>query len=563
MTVAKQAGWFTDRTGARYVRVPLGGGKRKAVRLATCTTDDEADRRATIVRQLAKSLRDAGKGAHVARVVEEAAVADGERLVKIRRVIAGLVRGIERPAETAATLGTTWGDVAKRWTSGELHKLYPDRVPKKRSVGMDRSRVKELDQLIGHVLITDPAWLDHAEEAMRRLPSRVQTSATRRQYAQCIRRVLELAVLPLRLIPSNPLPRGFLPKIRQERALQMPYPDEDAKLMAAAAEKVPLVHRLAYGFLARMGFRKSEIVGGEDEEGYDDENTEPAPPLTWDRLDLDRGVVFRSRSKTDIAVPIVLDPGVSRALAAWKELRPPPSPDAPVFVEAAGDVDVVITLAPEAFRDHLKAAGVGRPELHQRTKESYPVRVHDLRALFVTTSLATGKPESWVRDRTSHRTIAMLDRYRRQARLFAELHLGDLKPLDEAIPELCAVAAEPPAATGREPADDPREKSETSSGDVNRPGENDTSDHAAASEQSFGSSYRGSNPCAGTDTYEGVASRRRLVDVPVQPEQHDRDEPIAEPRIRSPNPGLVVCGISGWGRTSRTCRRTPAIGRLH
>jgi hypothetical protein len=96
-----------------------------------------------------------------------------------------------------------------------------------------------------------------------------------------------------------------------------------------------------------------------------------------------------------------------------------------------------------------------------RTKESLPVRVHDLRALFVTTSLAAGKPESWVRDRTSHRTIAMLDRYRRQARLFAELHLGELLPLDAAIPELRPAAGVTGGsgddggcrATGRPPAD--------------------------------------------------------------------------------------------------------------
>lgn len=31
-------GWFTDRTGARYVRVPRGGEKRKAARISTCTT---------------------------------------------------------------------------------------------------------------------------------------------------------------------------------------------------------------------------------------------------------------------------------------------------------------------------------------------------------------------------------------------------------------------------------------------------------------------------------------------------------------------------------------------
>lgn len=60
----------------------------------------------------------------------------------------------------------------------------------------------------------------------------------------------------------------------------MVYPDEEAALMASA---VPLAFRVAYGFLARMGFRKSEAVG------TDPGDDEPAPPMTWDRLDLERG----------------------------------------------------------------------------------------------------------------------------------------------------------------------------------------------------------------------------------------------------------------------------------
>lgn len=491
MTEAR--GWYVDRKGARYAYVPLGGRKKKDVRLVTCTTDEQAATRARVIRELAAALRDAGKDSYLDKVVEDAATAAPERLASIQRIVAGIVSGVERPTKVPS-VGTTWGDVARRWTSGELHRLYPDRVPKKKSVRMDRARVKELEELVGDVLITDPAWLDHAEEAMRRLPERVQTTATRRQYAQCIRRVLELAVLPLRLIPANPLPRGFLPKIRQHRALQMPYPDEDAKLMAAEptteAAGVPLVHRLAYGFLARMGFRKSEIFGGADEEGYEDEEVEPAPPLTWDRLDLDRGVVFRARSKTDVAVPIVLDAGVCRALAVWKKLRPPPTPNSEVFVDERG---AVLDLGTKDFRADLLAAGVDRAELHVKTQESLQVRVHDLRALFVTTSLANGRPESWVRDRTSHRTVSMLDKYRRQARLFAELHLGDLRPLDEAIPEL--------ARFGHASDDGPKEP-EPPPKDVKSLEETAPSVPLAPMPQTFDSSYEGSNPSVGTNSYE-------------------------------------------------------------
>ena len=64
------------------------------------------------------------------------------------------------------------------------------------------------------------------------------------------------------------------------------------------------------------------------------------------------------------------------------------------------------------------------------------IRAHDLRATFVTISLAQGKTESWVSDRTGHRSSSMLFRYKRPARTHEEAKLGDLVPLHEALPEL-------------------------------------------------------------------------------------------------------------------------------
>jgi hypothetical protein len=62
--------------------------------------------------------------------------------------------------------------------------------------------------------------------------------------------------------------------------------------------------------------------------------------------------------------------------------------------------------------------------------------VHDLRGTFVTVSLANGKSESWISDRTGHRSSVMIARYKRTARTFSELHTGNFAPLDSAIPEL-------------------------------------------------------------------------------------------------------------------------------
>ena len=63
-----------------------------------------------------------------------------------------------------------------------------------------------------------------------------------------------------------------------------------------------------------------------------------------------------------------------------------------------------------------------------------------MRATFVTVSLANGKSETWVADRTGHRSSAMINRYRRHARTWAELGLGELAALDRALPELAAMA---------------------------------------------------------------------------------------------------------------------------
>ncbi len=62
-----------------------------------------------------------------------------------------------------------------------------------------------------------------------------------------------------------------------------------------------------------------------------------------------------------------------------------------------------------------------------------PIRVHDLRGTFVTLALASGKTETWVADRTGHKSSIMINRYRRAARSASELGLGLLAPLDTAL----------------------------------------------------------------------------------------------------------------------------------
>jgi integrase len=262
---------------------------------------------------------------------------------------------------------------------------------------------------VGHVRLAD-FTLGHAQEVLRHVP-RERSSAVRRQVAQLLGRVLKLAVYPCELVKSSPLPPGFLPRVKVRPGAYL-YPSEDRALLACAGSGgkpgVPLANRLLYGFLAREGMRKEEALA-----------------MTWSDLDLEPGAVRLDENKTDDPRAWALDPGVLKALAWWKKTHhKDDTPTALVF----GDVDDPDHL-PDALRAHLKLAGVDRAELFEHTAKRRRINVHGLRSTFVTVSLANGKSETWVSDRTGHRSSTMVNRYRRVARTAAELGLGVSPPV--------------------------------------------------------------------------------------------------------------------------------------
>jgi hypothetical protein len=93
-------------------------------------------------------------------------------------------------------------------------------------------------------------------------------------------------------------------------------------------------------------------------------------------------------------------------------------------------------LEPKVLRDDLRAAGIDRAELFKSTNSRMAIRVHDTCTTFVTLALASGRSEAWIANRTGHTTSQMINEYLQQARTAAELELGQLVPLCEAIPEL-------------------------------------------------------------------------------------------------------------------------------
>jgi integrase len=91
---------------------------------------------------------------------------------------------------------------------------------------------------------------------------------------------------------------------------------------------------------------------------------------------------------------------------------------------------------PERYPGDLRRADVTRRELFERSATRMPIRLHDLRATFVTVSLANGETEQWVTDRTGHTSSQILVLYTtRQARTWSELALGLLSPLDALLQE--------------------------------------------------------------------------------------------------------------------------------
>jgi integrase len=402
-----------------FARVTVGPKQRKAVALPTCgpEDEDEARRRAGIMADLVAELRRQHREDFIPTTLEKVATLSGARLDGFVKLARGYAAGVESKATGTGADSTTFRKFAERWTSGALARDFPGLVKVKRTSKEDAYRLgKWVYPVLGPLPLAD-VTLDEYDALLRGLPTDTLSATSRRQVAQLVGRVLRLAVYPARLLKASPIPAGALPHRSAPKARAYLYPSEDRTLLAC--EAVPVVYRLLYGFLDREGMRTSE-----------------ATALRWELLDLDRDVVsVETENKTEDYRTRPLDPGVAAALRAWRELRGEVKETDLVFLEEDGRAVNVDRLA-EKLRAHLGLAKVERRELFARSDKRQRLRAHDLRATFVTLSLANGKSETWVADRTGHHSSAQIGNYRRAARTAAELRLGPLDPLDRAIPEL-------------------------------------------------------------------------------------------------------------------------------
>lgn len=317
-------------------------------------------------------------------------------------------RSLSEDPEAKPVGPRTFRDVAELWLKGELHRKYPDITPPLLLQGRHFDRVKNiLDGTVLPILGAKPiaeVTLEDAERARGAIPATVKAQGSRRHFALVIRRVLSISVYPLRLITHSPIPPKWIPAQGKSPAFGYLFPVEEQKLLACA--EVPFVYRLLFGFICRNGLRVSEALA-----------------LTRGDINLATGICTLDDNKTDDPRQWTLEPDVLRAIERHLEHWPHDC-----IFEGAHKEGIALRL-----RAWLLTAGVDRPQLHARTNKRRPLRVHDLRATFVTLALATGRTETWVMDRTGHRSSEMVNRYRRQARSAEEARLGWLLPLDECL----------------------------------------------------------------------------------------------------------------------------------
>ena len=326
----------------------------------------------------------------------------------------------------ASAAAPTFAVFAKEWTSKDLLRRFPDHVRDKNESEDVQLLRDYIHPFVGAKRLPD-VTLQDAEKVMSALPASLGPRS-RRHVAQCMRKVLSLAVYPGRHITTNPIPSGWMPRVfvGANKAKSCLYPSEDALLLACT--DVLLERRLAYGILAREGMRAGELE-----------------ELRWSDLDLGRGLIRLDENKTDDPRAWALSPDVARALAWWKERQQAEDGERVFNLDLKYGARWLRgrTWHPKTRHKNeigdLRTAGVTRPELFERSASRMPIRLHDLRATFVTVSLANGRPEAWVTDRTGHRSSQMLATYTRQARTWNELGLGTLRPLDALLPEMIVV----------------------------------------------------------------------------------------------------------------------------
>lgn len=395
-----------ETKGGASAQLRFGGGRRQAFPIVGATDATDAERRAAVMRELAKLLVDSGRLLEAPAALQalgQAAEAFDETASELRKLCDEPL-----PPRQTGLRGMTFRQFGEEWTSGRLAAKFKNRggkVRPKKSAKDDAQRLAVLCRTVGDVPIATFGKAD-AHRAMDALPETVQSDSTRRQYAQIVSRLLHIAVYPCELRDDYPLPKEFRPDPAPQPEFQLLYPSEDAKL--CASEKLDVRERALYGFAVRVGLRLANLLD-----------------LTWGNYDAEQRQLWVPDTKTAKPLQFTLDLGCCRALDALRKLGPTKPSTAAIFPQLDR------TTISKRLRAALQVAGVDRAQLFTESPHQFPVRFHDLRASFITFALANGRTEAWITERTGHTSSQMIHRYQRDR--VKQLARPDWLPLDVAL----------------------------------------------------------------------------------------------------------------------------------
>jgi integrase len=430
-------GQLVWRNEKPYVRIRIGDVRPRFP--IACKAEADAVKRSALVCDLVVRLRAAGQEKLVPEFARRAAGARNATDLEGVRIAVRAICAEEVVSRPQFEDGITFETFATKWTSGELQRLYPKRVKKKRSAYLDAGTLKKwVFPKLGKLPIAAITY-EQCEEVLDDIPETKSVYLTR-QVAQVIARVFRLSVMPARILKESPIPRGFIPPIMKKRARTYLFPEEDRALLGC--QEIYLVMRFLYGMLAREGMRVDEALS-----------------IDISDLDLKNGGIELDRNKTDDPRRWALNPSVAEALRLWlRHFHPNPVPSARLFVyppesrRAGQPIESRHAARAEEFRVDLQRAGCTRKQLFENNEDRRQICIHDLRATFVTIALATDRTEAWVANRTGHRSSKMINEYRRLASCHQELNMRPLDPLTEVIPEFAQLVkvarAEPAVAQG-------------------------------------------------------------------------------------------------------------------
>ncbi|MFW5739320.1 MAG: hypothetical protein ACOC1F_03020 [Myxococcota bacterium] len=299
----KATGSIYTSDGSLYLSLSLD--KRRSFLLAGCTTTAEA---------AAANLMKSGHVDLAIRFCRQAAETDNETLGKLVGLMTGVIAGKEKAAPTPVTpLGKSSMTVKEfgenLWTNNELARRFRGRVKQIdhaeniRKLNKHVYPVEYRGRSIGDTPLAE-FTLDHADHVLAQstLPDR-----SIRHVAQCMHRLLKLAVYPARLLEQTPFPPGWLPAANRVKEGSFLYPSEEEAFLAYT--QVPFVKRLLVGVCAREGLRKTK-----------------AATLQWSNLYLDlpegTGHMVLDKTKNGRGGSWALDTGTAEAHRRWRLICP-------------------------------------------------------------------------------------------------------------------------------------------------------------------------------------------------------------------------------------------------